>query len=228
MKQQYLIILTTFVAHFAATNAFSAPSRYQYGQESSVAIQEMRATIDELRHELNNHETEIRMFEDKISNQEVIIESLREQSLLTTKTAQDTTKGNMANLEMRINSLDTAQKAFVADMKELKNYTNQLLTNYQISQKKIDQLEKLLETESRNMENLQAALKSMMTLFEMKNDLFVTDETKTDEKSKFYRVQPGDSLDKIAKLHKTTIKAIKELNELNSDRIIVGQNIKIP
>ena len=43
-----------------------------------------------------------------------------------------------------------------------------------------------------------------------------------------YVVQPGDNLTHIAKLHGTTIKAIKAANDLANDRIFVGDKLKIP
>ena len=43
-----------------------------------------------------------------------------------------------------------------------------------------------------------------------------------------YTVKPGDSLKKIARVHSTTVDAIKEANNLTSDVILVGQRLIIP
>jgi LysM repeat protein len=43
-----------------------------------------------------------------------------------------------------------------------------------------------------------------------------------------YVVKPGDSLSEIAKAHGTTVKALKEANALTTDKIIVGQKLKVP
>ena len=43
-----------------------------------------------------------------------------------------------------------------------------------------------------------------------------------------YVVKSGDALEKIAKNHNTTVKAIKALNGMKTDRINVGQKLKIP
>ncbi len=217
MKKKPLIFLI-FVAAFQAATVYAAP-RYQYGQESSIAIREMQASIDELRHEMNNHESEIRTFEDKLNNQEVVIEALREQNLKQSKSSQDTVKNNISNLEMKINGLDTATKGLISDFKELKNHANQSGIP-----SKIAEIEKVLEIHTQNLENFSAALRSLMSILEVKHDLNVASESK----DKVYKVQAGDSLEKIAKVHKTSVKAIKDINDLNSDRIIVGQNIKIP
>jgi len=43
-----------------------------------------------------------------------------------------------------------------------------------------------------------------------------------------YVVKSGDTLSRIAKAHGTTVKAIEAANALNSDRIQVGAELKIP
>jgi LysM repeat protein len=43
-----------------------------------------------------------------------------------------------------------------------------------------------------------------------------------------YVVKSGDTLTRIAKIHGTTVKALKAVNHLNSDRIVVGAKLKIP
>jgi peptidoglycan DL-endopeptidase LytE len=43
-----------------------------------------------------------------------------------------------------------------------------------------------------------------------------------------YVVKSGDTLTRIARLGHTTIKAIESANDLDSDRIVVGEKLKIP
>ena len=43
-----------------------------------------------------------------------------------------------------------------------------------------------------------------------------------------YEVKPGDSLYAIAKVHKTTVKAIREVNDLTTSKIRPGQKLTIP
>jgi len=46
--------------------------------------------------------------------------------------------------------------------------------------------------------------------------------------SDVYVVKSGDTLGKIAKDHATTIKALRDANSLKTDRITVGQKLKLP
>jgi LysM repeat protein len=43
-----------------------------------------------------------------------------------------------------------------------------------------------------------------------------------------YTVKSGDSLGEIAQRNHTTTEQLKKLNQLKSDRIFVGQKIKLP
>jgi peptidoglycan endopeptidase LytE len=43
-----------------------------------------------------------------------------------------------------------------------------------------------------------------------------------------YTVKSGDSLEKIARAHKTTVEKIKKYNQFDQDLIVVGQILKIP
>jgi LysM repeat protein len=43
-----------------------------------------------------------------------------------------------------------------------------------------------------------------------------------------YVVKSGDTLTRIARVHGTTIKALKAANNLSNDRIVVGAKLKIP
>ena len=43
-----------------------------------------------------------------------------------------------------------------------------------------------------------------------------------------YLVKSGDTLSHIAKTHRTTVKALKSANNLDTDRIVVGEKLKIP
>jgi LysM repeat protein len=55
-----------------------------------------------------------------------------------------------------------------------------------------------------------------------------TETTTTGGAETVYTVKSGDALEKIARQHNTTVKAIKAANNLRTDRINVGQKLKIP
>ena len=50
----------------------------------------------------------------------------------------------------------------------------------------------------------------------------------TDAGGELYTIKSGDTLDKIAKAHHTTAKAIQAANNLTTTKIIVGKKLKLP
>lgn len=207
-----------------AATLVAAPQRYNYGQDQLTAIQEIRDSIDDLRHEIRNHENEIRMYEDKLSNHESIIDTLREQITKSGQSQQDLLKNNSVSLEMKINQLETATKGLSADLRQFKTHANETSTLLSQMALKVAQLEKVTEVQNQNLDNLQAALRSIMDALDIKSG----NDKSFDPSTKNYRVKAGDSLEKIARANGTTIKAIKELNNLANDKIVVGQTLKMP
>lgn len=205
----------------AAIFMIATANASQKNQENA-AIREIRLKVDEVLHEIKNHESEIRGFEEKLANQDLIIESLREQNLNLSKTNQDATKNTIANLEMKIGGLDTAIKGLNADIRQLKTHANETSSLYA---EKVNEVEKMVGVHSSNLKQLQSAISSLMAILEVKQD---PQSSETSGEFREHRVQSGDSLAKIAKLYRTSVKRIKEINDLKTDRIVIGQNIKIP
>lgn len=210
----------------AAGCCLSATPRYHsYEDEKSVAIREMQHTLQNIRHTVGNHEAEIRVFEEKLKNLDSIIDSLRDQLSDAERTQKEQLKGNSANLETKIATLDTASKGLVADIHQFKKYANESTTVLTEYKQKIAALEKVIEQQNQNIEHLQAAMRSLMDVLQGKDGAIAISDTVG---GRTYRIKAGDSLEKIARIHQTTVQVLKELNHLTNDRIIVGKELKIP
>jgi LysM repeat protein len=55
-----------------------------------------------------------------------------------------------------------------------------------------------------------------------------SDSSSTASKGSMHKVKPGETLTKIAKLHGTTVRALRAANDLKTDRLVVGQVLKLP
>lgn len=206
----------------------AAPAkRYAYDEDNFTAMREIKDGLDILRHEVGNHETEIRMFEEKITNQEASVDSLRKLILDTTQANKDLVKTNTSSVEGRIANLESTNKSLVADLQQLKNHANDTAAVLVQYKQKLGELEKILNVHSQNMDNLQTAMHSLMDALQVKEGAGGKGIAQ-EESGKVYRIKTGDSLEKIARLNGTTVKAIKEINNMATDRIVVGQTIQLP
>lgn len=214
----------------------SAPKRYDYAAEANTALKEMRDSLDDMRHEANNRESEMKVLEEKFSTFEASLDSLRQQILDNTQANKELLKGNSTSLESKINSLETTSKGLVGDIKQLKTHANDSSTALEQVESRFGKLEKMLEAQSKNLGNLEIALSSIMDAIQIKDTPVEKKSSKTSSKAvaasgatgKTYKVRSGDSLEKIAKENGTTIKMLKEVNQLSNDKIIVGQTLELP
>lgn len=179
-----------------------------------------------IRHEVNNHESEIRMMEAKLNNYEETIETFRQNLADNGELYKDLIRDNTTNVNYKIDTLETKAKGFAADMGVLKTHANESSIVLGQYKQKISDLEKIIEAQQNQLSHLEMAIKSLMDLMQVKDETFANAD-KSDS-AKTYRVQAGDTLEKIAKNHKTTIRALREKNNLLHDKIVVGQKLIIP
>ncbi len=225
---RYWILLTIAVAMSAT--AFGASRRYVAEEDTAQVLREIRDSLEDLKHEVRNHESEIRMYEEKLSTMESSIDTLRQQMSDSQQVHKDILKETSTNSEMKVNGLDSTVKGMVADLRQLKGHANDSATALGQYKTKLLEMEKIMDAQSQNIENLQAALKSMMDAMQVRSSGTVVANSANAESSgmRTYRVRSGDSLEKIARSQGTTISAIKDANNMVNDKIIVGQNLRIP
>lgn len=208
----------------------SAVRNRYYDDENATMIKEMRDSLDDIRHEVNNHESEIRIYDEKLKNLESIIDGVRDQLTESSQAHKEQLKGNSNLLDSKIVSMETTIKGLIADLRQFKTHANDAsvaLTQYK---QKISDLEKVVEQQNQNIDHLQAALRSLMEAMTVKESAPNRASSATTDPVALgmYRVKAGDSLEKIARLNQTTVSAIKDLNGLSHDRIVVGQVLKMP
>ena len=194
-----------------------------YDSQQATALNETRDAVDVLRHQVENQETELRTFENKVESLNAILESLRDQIQDSAAAQKEQWKGNSNSLEMKISALENSAKSLTADLKQLQSHANETSSALLLFKQKLTELDQRIQGQNKNIENLQAALQTLMDAFQMKADLGSTPVS-----GKSYKVKSGDTLEKIAKANGTTVQVLKELNGMTSDKIVVGKTLKLP
>lgn len=129
-------------------------------------------------------------------------------------------------MEEKLISLESQTKGQSNDLRQLKNHSNESVSVVAQCKQRIAELEKMVEAQNQNIEQIQSAIQMLLEALQVKAPL--TSRVESESNPKSYRVKSGDSLEKIAKVHNVKIQDLKELNGLNRDRIIVGQLLKLP
>jgi chromosome segregation ATPase len=206
--------------------ACAAPKRPSY-QDEQIILREVRDSVDELRHEVRNHEAEMRAFEEKLNTQDGRLDALLDQVESNAQSQKNMLKGETQSLDERVAALESLNKNIVADLKQLKSHANDTASIIGQYKQKLGELEKMVQAQNNSLDALQTAIQSLADAMQVKAGAIALKDDRGPG-LRTYQVKAGDSLEKIARAHKTTAQAIKELNNLNKDRIVIGQTLKLP
>jgi LysM repeat protein len=213
---------------FSSLSLEAQPKRYM----NRSSIDEVHCLIDDMRYATSNHETELRMFEEKLKNQELALDSLWKQFNDSTPLAKEQIKDSLKPFEGKISDIESKTSLALVDLKHLKSHANEGGEALSQAKKKIASLENELSVLNKNLDHLHAAVKSIMEALHLKDSNFEMESVKESGlvASSTYKVKAGDSLEKIAKKHSTTVSKLRDINHLSDgkDLIVVGQSLKIP
>ena len=117
----------------------------------------------------------------------------------------------LSSLQRKLALIERNQEKLAADIRSLTAHANQTTTSLTQYRDQIRELDRRFE----DLKGLKNTLSSLSKSME---------ETKTTT----YKVKAGDSLEKIARRHNISVETLKQINHLQSDRIIVGQELALP
>lgn len=247
MNGNYSFLIAAFILLFAA--GWAAPQPYQQqsypagralppppGEDLTSVLRQLKTGLADLKHEMRNHESEIHIFENKLQSQEAAFEHLRQEITNDVQSQRDFVRASNINLDGKTETLDQSMKnvetllrGLMGDVRQIKTQANDSVAVLGQYKQKISELEDLVHTQSQHMQNLEAALQSMMEVWQAKEAAREIANRSMSDAPRTYKVQPGDSLEKIARAQKVSLQALREANpQLANDRIMVGQTLKIP
>lgn len=167
--------------------------------------------IEHLKIAQANLEDEMSKMEGRCQNIELALESTRKEVLERLHAYKETQSANSVN-STRLKTVEKNIEKLASDLKQIKTHTNELQASLI---KKIEQCDKLLALQAEEIEQISKSMQLMMTALQKK-------------RSHTYRVQSGDTLEKIAKEQGTTLEKLKDENNLVHNTIRIGQELKIP
>ena len=202
-----LFFLLVFLAPYALQAAPKA------ARETEFALADMRQQLDDLRHEVRVLANERDLLEEQVRGQERTAADVLQQ----VKQNVSREKAVGFSSEKRLAQAEKLQESLVEDVRALKKNLAESAAAIAQCQQQIGSLQKELES---NVVHLKKAIEALLHATQ-KELLSSTAGART------YKVQPGDSLERIAKRNGVTVEEIKKRNNLKQDRILVGQELAL-
>lgn len=182
-----------------------------------LTLHEVQTNLDDLRHDINCFQTELQILDGRIKYYENTLSSLKQHDLEKQQAKIDQLTAQIQSLEKKWLTLEKNQTGEIVEIETLSTHANETTAALAQFKDRIGELEEEIHSQNRRFDEV-AKLKGHI---ENLSKGFLGD-------FKIYRVRPGDSLEKIARAHKTAVDKIKKLNNLDQDLIVVGQELKIP
>lgn len=164
-------------------------------------FEEVRVALVDVQQTLNAQKLDIDLLEEKLAK----LENLQDDSAL----------------QQRIASLEKTQQLASSDLHALNKCLKEAASGLSEVRQQISALDHRLSYESERLgevTNLRTTLSSLTKAM----------SSSAQASSKVHRVRAGDSLEKIARQYQTSIEEIKNINGITSNKILVGQELKIP
>jgi LysM repeat protein len=165
-----------------------------------------------IQHEVRNHEQQINAMSQRIESYESGWDIIREQ-VEALRSSYDHVKRSAESSCKNAFDTESLQKNVHSDLKQLHANQEQLR----------DALAQLQKQQQEQKLVIDAMKQAMTALTEL-----LQGEAEAVKPGKIYKVKSGDTLEKIAKQEKTSLSQIKQLNNMSSDKIVVGQKLKLP
>lgn len=183
-----------------------------------LTMHEVQTNLDDVRHDINCFQTELQIIEGRIKYFENALASLKQQDIEKQQAKIDQISHQIQALEKKWSSWEKSSHNGKEEIDMLSKYASESNISLAQFKERIEELEQEILGQNRRIDALAKVKGNLDSLAKsLKTDI-----------NKSYRVRSGDTLEKIAKEHKTTIDKIKKLNHLEQDLIVVGQELKIP
>jgi LysM repeat protein len=218
MMQNMRYILGTALATLTACSPIKS-SPHDQKHQLELTLHEVQTNLDDLRHDIHCFKTELQIIDGRIKHSENALSTVKQQDIEKQQAKIDQISLQLQTFEKRLTLFEKNNMTEAEERKELTSHAKETTTALIQFKNRIEELERELIVSQRRFEEF-GKLKG--NIEHLANSLRGTNAQKT------YTVKPGDSLEKIAKQHKTTALKIKKLNELQQDLIVVGQELKIP
>ena len=178
---------------------------------------------DDLSHRLKNCEIELDMLKNNLQSQEESREKLykyMEENISSMKRVMKECESNASDPKQK---LQKTIQGLQSDFTTLKQHTNQLSTKVNELNTCLLNLKKEVSFQSASLKSIEDAVQLLTKALDPQKE----SNSPSISKNGKYKVQSGDTLEKISKKTGVSIKELKEINNLSSSVVRIGQELQL-
>lgn len=217
MRLQFLTLASLLAAASGCSPLRSSPNAE--GHQWELTLHEVQTNVDDIRHDVNCTQTEIQILEGRVKQYESALAALKQQDLEKRQAKIDALSQQLQTLEKKWAAIEKTKEKEVQELERLVSHANETAASLAQFKSRFQELEEEIVSQNRRFDDLSKVKNSIETLAKGMQEESLKGS---------YKVRAGDSLEKIARKHQTTVEQLKKLNRLDQDLIVVGQEIKIP
>lgn len=192
--------------------AIAAHARPLSGYYANPEIDELRIELDDLKHALNTTQVELGLLDERLQKQNIALTGVKGQT-----SGASSISAQVATLEKKVLSLEKTLDKVSNDLRTLNTSLTQTLS-------KVLSIEGDLTSHDKRLDEV-AKLKGTLTSI---SKAIGQQPATAATSGKTYCVKAGDSLEKIARNHKSSVDALRKINNLSNDLINIGQELRLP
>jgi len=198
----------------ALTGCASLSSSKSERHQMELNMHKVRTELEDLKHDLNTCEIEYHVLEGKLTDQEQMLASLRKQINELKVNNLDSFPQKLQVFEKSLQQFAKKQDKIISDIRQLSSHANDTTIALSQYKDKMAQFEKVIASQNQQVNEFVKLKENIAKLTQLE--------------TKMYVVKSGDSLEKIAREHGTSVEELKKINHMSSDLIVVDQTLNLP
>lgn len=188
------------------------------GFYTNPELDELRIELDDLKYALKTTQVDLSLLDERLKKQDSSLGHIKTHAQDKDVNSQNLLSSQINALEKKVVALEKTLEKAANDLRSLNSVLNQTLS-------KIQELEQSLASHEKRLDDV---VKLKGTLTTISKAIHEKTSTEIPSSTTSYRVKAGDSLEKIARHHHTSVETIRNINHLPSDKIVIGQELRLP
>jgi LysM repeat protein len=189
------------------------------GYDISPDVDQLRLELDDLKHALHSTQVECSLLDERLRKQDSALKGIKGENQTKEASSLSLFSAQVLSLEKKVFNFEKTLTKAANDLRTLNSSLSQALAKIQTLEINLSQHDKRLDEVSK----LKGTLTSISKAIGQRPPSEASNAVK-----QLYRVKAGDSLEKIARSYHVSVDSIRKINNLFDDKIVIGQELRIP